>query len=252
MKKGFMLGFLCAALLFTAIGAGAYTLVPSSVKLVVDGTEVKDDTLPMLYMEPGYNYVPVATFRSICDKIGAEFQYVGETGTIEIDTKVDAINPTPISSPTEVLDSADSLKTFLSNNYSTLSTDLGTTTFTFSITENTNTILPFDYKIFVDFDINFFNRALNDNRNDMHLRQKTKAQLKEHQENLAKAAIVAMPNKKLTGSYYHLSRVSSTEGGYQNSSNSYCSWANFDVLAKNYDSATPLAFRWWSIIDENF
>lgn len=88
MKKGFILGFLCAALLFTAIGAGVYTLVPSTTKLVVDGAEVKDDKLPVLYMEPGYNYVPAAVFRAICDKIGVRFAYVEANNAIQIDTRV--------------------------------------------------------------------------------------------------------------------------------------------------------------------
>ncbi|MEN6313729.1 MAG: hypothetical protein ABFD25_05710 [Clostridiaceae bacterium] len=97
MKKGFILGFVCAALLFTAIGATAaqYTLTPSTVKFYMDGTEIKDDKLPLLYMEPGYNYLPAAMFRSICDKIGIVFEYVEKDNAIVIDTKTTALAETP-------------------------------------------------------------------------------------------------------------------------------------------------------------
>ncbi|MEN6313262.1 MAG: hypothetical protein ABFD25_03320 [Clostridiaceae bacterium] len=90
MKKGFILGFLCAALLFTAIGAGAYTLVPSTTKLVLDGVEMKDQALPVLYLEPGYNYIPAALFKKICSTVGTDFNYIGSTDTIEINTKASA------------------------------------------------------------------------------------------------------------------------------------------------------------------
>lgn len=93
MKKSFILGFLTAALLLSALPIGAavqeYILKPSTAKLVVDGVEVKDEKLPVLYLEPGYNYIPAATFRAICDKIEVGFQYDDKASTIKIDTKVE-------------------------------------------------------------------------------------------------------------------------------------------------------------------
>jgi hypothetical protein len=90
MKK-FILGFLCAAMLFTAIPIGAaiqeYALKLSAAKIVVDGSEFKDEKLPVLYLDPGYNYIPAAVFRSICDKIGVGFEYDSETKEMQIDTK---------------------------------------------------------------------------------------------------------------------------------------------------------------------
>lgn len=89
MKK-FVLGFLAAALLFTALPIGAavqqYTLQATAAKIVVDGTEAKDDKLPIMAYQ-GYNYIPAAVFRSICDKIGVGFKWDNEKKEIQINTK---------------------------------------------------------------------------------------------------------------------------------------------------------------------
>lgn len=88
MKK-FILGFLCAAVLFSAIPAGAaiqeYILYQSEVKLMVDGAEISNPDLPILVYK-GYNYIPAATFRDICSKIGVDFQWIGGVNQIQINT----------------------------------------------------------------------------------------------------------------------------------------------------------------------
>lgn len=77
MKK-FILGFILAAVLFSAFPVAAtiqqYILTPSTTKIVVDGIEVKDNKLPIMAYE-GYNYIPAATFKSICDKISIGFKW---------------------------------------------------------------------------------------------------------------------------------------------------------------------------------
>jgi hypothetical protein len=94
MKK-FFLGFLTAALLFSALPVGAaikeYTLKPASAKFTVDGVEIKDDKLPLLYLNPGYNYIPAAMFKKICDKINVGFGYNSTTKAMEITTKTTTI-----------------------------------------------------------------------------------------------------------------------------------------------------------------
>ena len=91
MKKSFVLGFLLATLLFSAIPVGAvvqeYILTSTASKLVVDGVEVKNDTLPMMSYN-GYNYIPASSFRDICDKIGVGFEWDNTAKAIEIDTSV--------------------------------------------------------------------------------------------------------------------------------------------------------------------
>ena len=99
MKK-FFFGFILAALLFSAMPIGAaveqYILTPSAAKIVVDGAEVKDNKLPIMNYQ-GYNYIPAATFRSICDKIGVEFEWDNTTKEIQLSTKeVKAVSETVV------------------------------------------------------------------------------------------------------------------------------------------------------------
>lgn len=89
--KQLIIGFLLGALLFGVIPVGAviqeYVLTKSRVRLVIDGEEFANQDLPVLYMAPGYNYLPAASFREICDKLGIEFEYVSATNEIQINTK---------------------------------------------------------------------------------------------------------------------------------------------------------------------
>lgn len=88
--KHFLIGFLVGALLFTLIPANAavqeYILQKSSAKITVDGKEFANKDLPVLNYK-GYNYIPAAVFRGICEKLGLGFDWVGETNEIQIQTK---------------------------------------------------------------------------------------------------------------------------------------------------------------------
>lgn len=90
--KHFVIGFLIGAFVFTFIPVSAdvqeYILTKSNVKIIVDRTEFTDDTLPILNYK-GYNYIPAAVFRGICEKLGLGFDWVGETNEIQIQTKGD-------------------------------------------------------------------------------------------------------------------------------------------------------------------
>lgn len=85
--RQFFIGFLISALLFGAIPVGAavqeYILTKSETKIIVDGTEFADDSLPVLNYK-GYNYIPAAVFKGICAKLGLNFEWVGETNEIKI------------------------------------------------------------------------------------------------------------------------------------------------------------------------
>lgn len=85
-----IIGFLLGALVFSIIPVGAtvqdYILKKSSAKLMVDEKEFSNKELPVLLYK-GYNYIPAATFRDICDKLGVGFEYVGEKNKIQINTK---------------------------------------------------------------------------------------------------------------------------------------------------------------------
>ena len=90
--KQFMIGFLVGALVFTFIPANAavqeYILQKSLAKITVDGKEFANKDLPVLNYK-GYNYIPAAVFRGICEKLGLGFDWVGETNEIQIQTKGD-------------------------------------------------------------------------------------------------------------------------------------------------------------------
>jgi hypothetical protein len=86
-----IIGF-AICLLFVVVPVGAavneYTLKQSECKIVVDGKEVKGE-LPLLIMDPGFNYIAAAEFRSICDKIGIDFEFDPPTKEIRITTRQD-------------------------------------------------------------------------------------------------------------------------------------------------------------------
>ena len=102
MKKMFA-GIIIGILLTVSVNAAVqYTLTESPWKIVVDGQVVQDEKLPMLLMEPGYNYAPVAVFREICGKIGLGFEANAESKEVRITTKQEVkkvsttnITPTP-------------------------------------------------------------------------------------------------------------------------------------------------------------
>lgn len=85
--RQFLVGFLIGALLFGTIPVGAavqeYILTKSETKIIVDGTEFADDSLPILNYQ-GYNYIPAAVFKGICVKLGLDFEWAGETNEIKI------------------------------------------------------------------------------------------------------------------------------------------------------------------------
>lgn len=104
-QKQLFIGILIGILIMVAIPVGAtvqeYILKQSDCKVVVDGIEFKDKKLPMLIMDPGYNYIAVATFREICEKIGIGFKFDSPTKEIRIDTNqiIGIVEPTPSMVP---------------------------------------------------------------------------------------------------------------------------------------------------------
>lgn len=88
-NKQLIIGFLLGALIFGVVPVGAtvqdYLLKKSSAKLMVDGKEFANKDLPVLNYQ-GYNYIPAATFREICNRIGVGFEWVGEKNEIQIST----------------------------------------------------------------------------------------------------------------------------------------------------------------------
>lgn len=89
MKK-IMFGVIIGILLTVSVNAAVqYTLTESPWKIVVDGQIIQDEKLPILLLEPGYNYAPVAVFREICGKIGLGFEANAEAKEVQITTKLE-------------------------------------------------------------------------------------------------------------------------------------------------------------------
>lgn len=52
--------------------AQEFSLTNSEWKIMINGNEIKND-LPILLMQPGYNYIPAGLFRDICKEINVDF-----------------------------------------------------------------------------------------------------------------------------------------------------------------------------------
>jgi hypothetical protein len=82
-----IIGIVIGLIISVPVGAVVqYTLKESDCKIVVDGEMFQDEKLPVLLMEPGYNYLPAATFREICNDIGIDFMFDSETKEIRLTT----------------------------------------------------------------------------------------------------------------------------------------------------------------------
>lgn len=88
--KQFITGFILGAIIFSAIPVQAkvqeYLLQKSTAKVMVDGKEFANKELPVLNYK-NYNYIPMATFREICNTIGVGFEWVGESSEVQISTE---------------------------------------------------------------------------------------------------------------------------------------------------------------------
>lgn len=108
--KGLVIGIVIGVMLTVSANAAVseYTLKQSECKLVVDGQVVQDEKLPVLLMEPGYNYIPAAAFRNVCGEIGVGFAYDSTTKEIQLTTtqtvatKSIPVKAAPTVSPTPV------------------------------------------------------------------------------------------------------------------------------------------------------
>lgn len=158
------------------------------------------------------------------------------------DTKITTIN------------SASDLKAYLEQNYSSLDTSIGETSFKFSVMENKDVVFPFDYWIMMDYDTTFFYKIQYSIQYTDEQKTKVKQELKDFQEKLARDIIAKLPNKKIQGGYFH---------SYYKYPNlkmdlvvfKYYSWTNYDQtnlstdIKKIYESTKPSMFRWDTLTD---
>jgi hypothetical protein len=145
------------------------------------------------------------------------------------------------------------LQNYLENNYSSLKTSKGETSFEFTIYENNSIIRPHDYWILVNYNSQFFYDLRYSNQWTNEDRMKVKQELKDFMEKLGRDVIEKMPSKKLYGHYYNYwYKYPALRIGYN--ANRYYSWTNYDDIedysSNAYELAKPSTFRWYDFIDD--
>jgi hypothetical protein len=81
---GIIIGVVVASIVPVGAAIEGYVLKKSPHKLVVNGEYWQEDTLPMMIYQDGYNYIPAATFRTICENMNIPFAWDGEKEEIQI------------------------------------------------------------------------------------------------------------------------------------------------------------------------
>jgi hypothetical protein len=144
------------------------------------------------------------------------------------------------------------LQQFLESNFATCQTELGPTTFTFTIYHNDSILFPYDYHIMVEYDMSFFYDLQYSNQITTEVNHTVCQELKDHQEQLARAVIQFMPDKKFEGGYYH-SWYTYPEIHYDLNVRRYYSWVNYEPasILTNYDDAKVSGFSWYPDLDDN-
>jgi len=156
------------------------------------------------------------------------------------------------STATTTISSAAGLTNYLKENYSKLTTVVGTTTFNFTVYHNDTTMCPYDYEIEVLYDFTFFYKISYSNTISDETRQEAVNELKDFMEKLARDVINKMPNTKLYGMYYYFwYDYPDFEIGYN--AERHFSWVNYSPAGfstNSYNDAKITAFTWWSFIDD--
>ncbi len=165
--------------------------------------------------------------------------------TTIISTQTSAPNPTTSLVP------ALTLSQFLEDNFSFCQTSIGPTRFTFNIYENDSILSPYDYWIMVEYDFNFFYDLRYSISITTEMNHTVCQELKNHQENLARAVTAFMPNKKFYGGY-HYSWYKYPTLQLELQVRRYYSWTNYQpqsILTK-YEEAFISDFSWYNLIDD--
>ncbi len=266
MKKqilSFLSGLVIGAILLTSTFAYAETkqlieAVFGSVKLVINGIPILDDTL--LYN--GTTYVPI---RAMSFYFNKDVKYNDSTKTAYINDK-------PSTAPYETVgtgygsDSAQrptvnedyeqsrfktyvGIMAYLAENYSLLETDIGKCEITFHVAANMDKIRPEDFQIIGMLPQDYFIELSTANNRTYSKTDyiNAKAQLKKHMETVASDLIKKMPDKKFLGyynySYYKYEHINQDIVYYQ-----YHTWSNFGNYSDAnalYDNYTPQSSITW-------
>lgn len=241
--KSLIIGILVTALLLSITFARGtketIEVMFNAVNLTVNRQKVDADTI----VYNGTTYVPL---RAAAEMLGKEVGWDQKTQTASINDKIntEADIKVEVVKLENVKDTKE-LINYLEDNFSILDTVIGSTSFTFYIMENDSTILPFDYWIQVGFDSQYFSGAQYSKKYTDVQKDTLKAQLKNHMESIGKAAIKAMPDKKLYGGYYD-SWYKYPDLKLELITRHYFSWTNYEQGKQ----AIPSTFRWYDAQDD--
>lgn len=155
----------------------------------------------------------------------------------------------PLNAP--LIKSKEELKRYLESNFSVLNTSMGKANFTFDIYENTDMWFPYDYDIKVGYDIGLFKTDLDSIKYTQEQKEKFIKQVKDFQEKIGRTVIKAMPDKKVTGSYYYsyykypTLKIDLVVWKYYG----WCNYIEESVMINNskfdhYNPTKPSSFRW--------
>jgi hypothetical protein len=81
---GIIIGVMVASVVPVGAAIEEYILKKSPHKLAVNGEYWPEGTLPMMIYQDGYNYIPAATFRGICENMNIPFAWDREKEEIQI------------------------------------------------------------------------------------------------------------------------------------------------------------------------
>jgi hypothetical protein len=155
----------------------------------------------------------------------------------------------PLSTTPNDANTASQLQAFLEQNFATLNTSLGPTTFSFDIWPNTSILISYDYAIRVGYDHSFFSDLQYSNQISTEMNHIVCQELKDHQERLAKAVINRMPGKMFQGGYfYSWYEYPLIYEGYHDIR--YYSWVNYQPFFADYEDAEVTGFTWWPDVDD--
>jgi hypothetical protein len=275
--QGFSIGVIITVLAFVSLPVFSESLnvILNSINIEYNGisfaklgetTKSSNGTnIPSSISYNGSTYLPL---RSVSKLFNKNIVWNSSTKTASIDDNpyVETVVSTPIA-PVIALNTAQEVADYLGKNFSILKTSCGDTNFSFTVTQNTYTTLPYDFEIVTGYDHLFFDSALKSIKYSDSQKDQLRNEFKQHQQNIGQTITALMPTKKIEGFYryywydYPTLRVgmhayrhhSWNNYEYSNERNADGTY-NFDLLNENsknpYKATYPTFFKWDNLLDD--
>lgn len=214
-----------------------YVLYKADYKLLVNNHAYENSDLPVLNWK-GNSYVPL---KAVGELLDADVTWnpigqveIGKKVVVSVDKDNQSINTSEPKKQNEKpanqfilgVQQSKEISKYLEDNFSTLKTAVGDTKFSFSTIKNVgDPKKEYDFLISAKFDVEFFDSIKSYPK---EIQNTVKTELKNHQEQIAKAIINRHPNIKFMGRYYHIA-PSQPMLKIQSVTKRYFTWTNFKV-----------------------